>query len=609
MYLQKCSVKKAGLLKTILLIVAVVVCIVALYFVFSFINIGVSPTSATAAILLVAILLGYFVLKASLSDYEYETSADKLIIKQFAGKRLIKEFSLDKNKIESIEKDAGGMRLYPAGTVPYTITVEDKKYSFAPDETTLSFLQNNSFTDAYIDAKYTEMLNTLKELLKIPSVKESSLDGMPFGKPCADALKYTLDLCEKLGMKTKNLDNYCGWAEIGEGEKLIAILSHLDVVPAGDGWNSDPFCAKITDEEIFARGAIDDKGPAVAAIYAVSAIREKLDNIPCRIRLIFGCDEESGWGCMDRYSKTEDMPDMAFTPDGSYPVIITEKGIAHFNIQTSLEEGDYQLYMAGGLRPNMVPDKASATIVGNIDKLFDKLNAYDVHSKGLSFSAEGDTLLIDAVGIGAHGSTPEKGTNAFFELFKFLNYLDLKGSQGKFIDDMLKIFVDKTDGSGANLNISDEISGALSLNLGMCFIGKNKFYEEMNDDSCRIVIDIRYPASFTIKDVSLRLQSALPSTWECEIDHQQDPHHVDKESLLVKTLMSVYKDYTGRDDEPLAIGGGTYARTLPGKAVAFGVEFPGREDKAHQPNESFYLDDFKISAKMFAAAIEKLISD
>ncbi len=606
MYQQVCSPKKASPLKTIITIVILLIFVIALYVGFSFIKTSVHPTSVAGAALLISLLIAYFVTKPSQSNYVYEVDSDTLTIKQVAAKRVVKEIKLNKAEISDLAKGKGGLRLYTSGSVPYTFSAKDKKYTIAPDKTLLSYLENPSFTDAYIDNSFEELLDNLKKLMTIPSVKENPLEGMPFGKPCADALEYTLSLCEEFGMRTKNLDNYCGWAEIGEGEKLIAILCHLDVVPAGDGWNTDPFTAVIDGEELLGRGAIDDKGPALAAIYSVKAVKEKFDNIPARIRIIFGCDEESGWGCMERYAETEETPHMAFTPDAEYPVIITEKGIVHYNIQTSLEEGEYQLYLKGGLRANMVPDKAQATVIGNIDKLFNVLNEYDVHSKGLSFSTKGNVLTIDSVGVGAHGSTPQKGTNAFFELFKFLKVLDLKGSQGQFVDNMVNIFTDKTDGSGANLKLSDEISGELTLNLGMCFIGKNDVFPEMNDDSCKIVIDIRYPVTSNIEDISFKLQSALPNSWECEIEHQQDPHHVDKDSPLVQTLLEVYKNYTGRDEAPLAIGGGTYARTLPGKAVAFGVQFLERPDRAHQPNEGINLEDLKLSTKMFASVLEKL---
>ncbi len=606
MYSQTCTQKKPSTLKTVITVILLILFVLALYVAFSFIS-PENATSAAGAALLVSLLIAYYVLKPSSSSYTYEIDNNVLNIKQISGKRIVKDLKINKSDITDLKKGKGGIRLYSQGNIPYTFSANGKSYTFAPDENMLNYLENTSFTDAYIDTNFDNLIEELKKVIAIPSVKEPALENMPFGKPCADVLAYTLNLCESFGMRTKNLDNYCGWAEIGEGEKLIAILCHLDVVPAGDGWNTDPFKGIIKDGELLGRGAMDDKGPAIAAIYSVAAIKEKFKNIPARVRVIFGCDEESGWGCMERYAKTEEMPHMAFTPDAEYPVIITEKGIAHFSISTSLEEGEYQLYLNGGLRANMVPDKAQATIIGNIDKLFSVLNNYDVHSRGLSFSTKGNVLEIEAVGTSAHGSTPEKGKNAFFELFKFIKVLDLKGSQGEFIDNMLSIFTDKCDGSGANLNISDEISGSLSLNLGMCFIGKNEFYPEMNDDSCKIVIDIRYPVSYGIEDISARLQGSLPSSWECEIEHHQNPHHVNKDSLLVKTLLEVYKNYTGRDEAPLAIGGGTYARTLPGKAVAFGVQFLDRPDRLHQPNEGINLDDLKISAKMFASALEKLI--
>ncbi len=607
MYTQELKRKNLNFLGIIAATVIIVLFVSGLYVLFSISDSAVSPTSAAAGALLIILLAGYFILKPSLSTYIYCVTDEELTIKQLTSKRIVKNITLKRADITDIRKGKGGMRLYPVSKNLYTFTCNQKKYTVAPDAAMLSYLENSSFTDAYIDASYDSMIEELKNLIAIPSVKEAPVDDKPFGVPCAEALAYTLSLCQRLGMRTKNLENYCGWAEIGEGEKLIAILCHLDVVPAGDGWKTDPFTAFVTEKEIFGRGAIDDKGPAIAAIYGVNAIKEKYDTVPCRIRLIFGCDEESGWACMDRYSKTEENPNMAFTPDGSYPVIITEKGIAHISLHTSLEEGDYQLYIKGGLRPNMVPDKATATVIGNIDKLFDVLNGYDVHSKGINFTAKGDTLEIEACGAGAHGSTPNKGKNAFFELFNFLQALDLKRSQGEFINSMVSLFVNKCDGSGTNLELKDELSGALTQNLGICFIGKNELYPQMNDDSCRIVLDIRYPISYDINDISARLQSALPPTWECEIDHYQAPHHVQEDSLLVQTLMDVYKSYTGRDEKPLAIGGGTYARTLPGKAVAFGVEFPDEEEKAHQANESMSLHAFKISAKMFAAAIEKLL--
>lgn len=614
MYKQILQSKKISPVLIILIIFMFALLAYTLTIFFSVLNACIAPvyfdpTASTLSVILIIFLISYFVGKRAYSRFEYTIEDNVLTVKQFTGKRMIKEIIINLNDVTEIKDGCFGKKLYNNNAKRLvSLSLKDKKYAISPDEILLGMLKGASFTDGFIDVNYNKMIDDLKGLIAIPSVKEDAEENMPFGKPCADALKYTLDLCENFGFQTKNIDNYCGWAQIGEGEKLIAILCHLDVVPAGDSWDSDPFTATIKDDELFGRGAIDDKGPAISAIYALNAVKNELTTIPCRVRLIFGCDEESGWGCMERYEQTEEMPHMAFTPDAEYPVIITEKGIAQFEITGSLSEGRYQLYLEGGLRANMVPDKAKATIIGDIDLLGKQIADYKKTDNLSVYKKDENTLIIESQGVGAHGSTPEKGVNAFFELFKFIDYLDLKNSQGKFVENMLNIFVDKTNGEGADLKLSDEISGALSLNLGMCFIGKNPVFTDMLDDTLKIVIDVRYPVTSTINDISSRLQSALPEDWECDVLHSQAPHHVDENSYLVQTLMSVYKDYTNRDDFPLAIGGGTYARTLPNKAVAFGVQFPDKPDKAHQPNESISLSDLKLSTKMFASAIKKLIN-
>lgn len=606
MYIQKCEPKKPSAAKTILLILAILLMLAALCILLAYADRFLGSSGASFAALLLFLLIGYFLFKPSQSCYVYTLKGNWLTIDQIIGKRTVKTVKIKKDAITSIAPGRHGICLLPRGYTPYTICCGEKQYCAALDDTMRGSLLSSSITDAFILQNQKEILTALQQLIAIPSVKSAPKEGMPFGEACAQVLEKTLEICSKLGMKTKNLDNYCGWAEIGSGSKLIGILCHLDVVPAGEGWNSNPFEAVFSEGQIIGRGAVDDKGPAVAAIYAVAAVQEALEKVPCRVRLIFGCDEESGWGCMEHYTKIDEIPDMAFTPDAEFPVIITEKGIAQFTMTTSLSEGNYQLYIKSGLRPNMVPDHACATVIGNIDRLYPILTEYDVHSAGISFSAKGNMLTIEATGVSAHGSTPEKGKNALFSLFRFLEALHLGGSQEKFIQDMLSLFVDKSDGSGVNLILSDEASGALTVNLGMCYIGKNDLFDDMRDDSCRVVLDIRYPVSYQLEDISAALQKAIPSQWDCEIEHAQAPHHVEESAPLVQTLMKVYKQYTKKDDAPLAIGGGTYARALPGKAVAFGIQFPQEPDQAHQANEAADIENLLLSAKMFACAVTEL---
>ncbi len=602
-YIQTAKPKERSTLLNILLTFLCVVGVLALYVAF-YVLFKSRALEVTVFTLIVIYFAVYFISKSSSATYRYELRARTLTAYRIVNKRTVKEIKFDLDKCTFLSENTKGERFYPNKRDFVTLKSNNKNYCLALDEKMMSYIAEKNVTDAFIEENREQMLNSLKELIAVPSVKSAPEDGKPFGKDCATALEKTLDLCSSLGMEVKNVDSYCGWAEIGSGDKMLGILCHLDVVPAGDGWDTDPFEAVFTDTEVFGRGAIDDKGPCVAAIYAVAAVKEANPDLPIRIRLIFGCDEESGWECMDKYLSSETLPDLAFTPDAEYPVITTEKGIAHFSINTSLKvDGDCRLYINGGLRANMVPDKASACIVGNTDRFFNKLNEFDARKNNIEFSLKGNKLSITAYGVGAHGSTPEKGQNALFNLFSMLEMLDIGGEQGKFVKDFNRLFNGKTDGSGVNLALSDEVSGNLTLNVGICNAGSQDSNSNFAENSTvQIVIDIRYPVTYSFGDISARLDASVPESWECLPEHSQDPLHMPEDSLLVQTLLNVYSAYTGKNGKPIAIGGGTYARALPGKAVAFGVQFPDREDKAHQPNESMSLDDFFISAKMFASA-------
>ena len=131
--------------------------------------------------------------------------------------------------------------------------------------------------DNIIDENKNEIINTLSELIKIPSVStEANNPSLPFGEHCTNALNYILELGNSMGFRTKNIDNYCGFIEFGEGDELVGIIGHLDVVPAleDDGWTTPPFSPNIRDGKLFGRGSIDDKGPVVASLYAMKAIKD-----------------------------------------------------------------------------------------------------------------------------------------------------------------------------------------------------------------------------------------------------------------------------------------------------------------------------------------------
>ena len=140
-----------------------------------------------------------------------------------------------------------------------------------------------------------ELIQDLKTIVSFNSVSVKGDNEAPFGTGVKDALKATLDICEKYGFETEMCGNYCGYAQIGKGDKLIGILTHLDVVPPGKGWNTDPFDLSEGEGKLFGRGVIDDKGPTIAAIHAVKELlEEKYGKEEAKERIFVTTDRQKG---------------------------------------------------------------------------------------------------------------------------------------------------------------------------------------------------------------------------------------------------------------------------------------------------------------------------
>lgn len=425
-----------------------------------------------------------------------------------------------------------------------------------------------------------DAIRWLQELLRIKSVEEPAVPGGPFGQGVADSLNYALNLMNTLGFRTKNLDGYCGVADIGDGD-MFGILVHLDVVPEGTGWSFPPYGAEIHDGKIYARGATDDKGPFVAALYAVvKLLQEGL--IPSKqIRFILGCDEESGWKCIEHYNKVEQMPDIGISPDGDFPVINCEKGIVYHHLSFLLPEGIAEIY--GGERANMVPDSAYCKAKYS-DTLFEQAIA-----AGVSAEKVGDFLVLRAEGVSAHGSHPDKGDNAIYKLFSALS------AEYPIFCTLYDAFSDNC-GEDIGLALSDEKSGMLTLNLGTCKVSEENIVCEL---------DIRHPISYNKDEITAILQERLPCKVEQGFFHC--PLYLDPQHALIKTLLKAYDEATNAKTQslPISIGGGTYARALK-TGVAFGPMLPGMVSTMHEKDEYISLDHFELLVKIYYKAMKEL---
>ena len=417
-----------------------------------------------------------------------------------------------------------------------------------------------------MDKLFDKAVKSISEIIKFDSSQKPSEGNYPFGKETADCLNYFLSLASSFGFETKNYDNYAGEVIFGNGEDF-AILVHLDVVPAGTGWSHEPFGGEIdfVNEKIWGRGAMDDKGPAIIALYCLKALKDEGFIPKKRIKLIAGCNEENGWKCIDYYSSHTKMPETGFSPDADFPVIYAEKGILQLKLWFPPEQGFSGL--RGGERANMVCDYCEAEASLNKSAL-EALNLIYENGKVISH------------GISAHGSTPELGISAIPRILRYLG-----------LDDIWKFLF--KDGFG--ICGFEDVTGRLTFSPNVI---------EQNEDGIFVTCDIRYPATYDKQTV---LGAISAKNIPYEIIHSQQPLYNDKDCELISTLCSVYNEVTGKDMRPVAIGGGTYARALRCGA-AFGPEEDGEENTIHKANEYITFEKIRKCLKIYKLAIQRLTS-
>lgn len=438
----------------------------------------------------------------------------------------------------------------------------------------------------YINKKRNEMLDDLFGLLKIDTVLIEQPDNKeaPFGQGCVDALNYCLSLGRKYGFKTTNIDNIVGEIIIGEGEESIGVLCHLDVVPTGSGWTTPAFEPNIRDGKLYARGALDDKGSAIGALYAMMALKELGCKINKKIILILGTDEETGSRDMKRYLEVRPMPTMGFSPDAEFPLIYGEKGILSIDIKSN-EKSD--IVAKSGDRYNVVPESAFAKMPYINKKEFeDYLKA--TNSKG-----EVKDDAIYTYGVRAHAMEPRLGVNS---ILKLTDYLKDKCNNKlvKFISECLH----DSRLNDINLGYTDFEMGDLTCNVAILDIDK---------DGGKVGLNLRYPVRWDKEGFYKGLrEKASEYGLTVEVLHDSVPLYVEPHSALINSLHDAYVKVTGDNKTPLlTIGGGTYARYMK-NCVAFGPLMPGREDVCHIVDEYIYLDDLFNAVEIYAEALAEL---
>ena len=445
--------------------------------------------------------------------------------------------------------------------------------------------------DNNLDKKITEYLSDnrdnfigdLRKLLSFNSVNGEAKPGKPFGEEPAKALDFMQSLCDEAGLHTTNYDYYCLDACVGEGDESIGILSHMDIVP-----DYPPFAGEMKGSFMYGRGVMDDKGPAMASLYAVKALLNAGVTLNKTIKLIFGSDEETGMSDMEYYLKKAKAPDYAFSPDADFPVIYAEKNIMGGRYEGKVSGNTILVSLLGGTATNAVPNNAYANLkLDTIPKAMDKI----------TYELNDGILKVSAQGIAAHASLPHKGDNAISTLLKALVEILPDGDAAKPLIKTLSEKLTATDGSGAGIDCKDDITGALTFNHGVIKYENGTIFSSF---------DIRHPVTLDYKIVKETLKSALEG-FQLADYHCSVGIHRPKDGKLVSTLQKLYREISGdTQSEPVAIGGGTYARCLP-NAVAFGPKFPGgNAGGAHTINEYADIDELLKAARLYAHSLYSL---
>ena len=453
----------------------------------------------------------------------------------------------------------------------------------------------NEKVSRLIDSYRDEYVRMLQEWVRIPSVKGEPEEGAPFGREVRNMLDRAMKDASEMGFAVRDVDGYACDITWGDQAEKVAVLGHLDVVPAGDGWVHQPFGGEMEDGKIYGRGTGDDKGPALACLFAMKAIKEA--GIPLRraIRMILGCDEESGWEDMAYYQTKHTLPETGFSPDANFPVINTEKGMLHFVFRApSAETGFRILRMQNGERINVIPGDGWA-VLEEKEGLKEKIRAW-AQETGLPVTANSreDGLWVTARGIGGHSAYPEGKRNAIGMLLKLFEAMGVCGPLGT----LAKAVGMEHDGKSLGVACEDEVSGPLTCNLGLL---------KLEDGIWTGTLDLRCPVTADLEEIRKQVKAHLPG-FTVETVEEKAPHHVPADSELVRAVLGAYEEETGMKGEPEATGGGTYAKVLK-QGVAFGAQFPDEEELAHQPEECITADRMISAAKIYANALLRLCAE
>lgn len=460
----------------------------------------------------------------------------------------------------------------------------------------------------FIKSNSRQMISDLERLVSFPSVldPDSAVPGAPFGREISCALQCFLKMGEDIGMTAVNYDGFAGELTLGTGEYMVGILGHIDVVSAGQGWDTPPFQLIERNGRLYGRGSSDDKGPLVSCLYAIRYIKERglLPQDRC-IRFIVGTDEEEGLRCIDHYVKAAPrLPDISFVPDGYFPLVNCEKGLIDFDLRFPIRTPEHiqakVTALSGGTGRNLTAGSARCELSvpeENREAVFTALCSVPE----LEVSRTEAGYIVETQGISVHAMQPEKGRNAVSLIIEGLKQSGIRFSIQEFLDAYHTTIGMDFNGQRLGCDFQDERSGILTLNIGMV---------ELEGDEVILRANTRYPTSISYEKIRSTLIEKLERAgFRYEECLSMPPLDIPRDAPLIEKLMESYREITGdMEHDAFSIGGATYARSIP-NAVSFGPLFPYETELAHEANECLAVESLERMTEIYIAALEKLLQD
>lgn len=458
--------------------------------------------------------------------------------------------------------------------------------------------------DRLVKSYLPKLVQCVCESTQIASLYKEDASGFPYGLEIARAADHAMGCAQHLGFTVRDLDGKVCWAEYGEGDEYVAAMGHLDVVPPGEGWTFDPFCGQVKNGYILGRGTQDDKGPLFSTLFALKAVAELGVPLSKRVRIIFGMDEESGkMRDVAAYLASEKPPLYAFTPDGAYPVVNTEKGTIKFKSRASFSDGTEAPLrlegVTGGESLGSVPAHAEAVLAGARPALdaAAAILAKAARTKGweISLRSEEGRLTLAVTGKAAHATLPSLGANAAGRLLVLLNQTKLEGEAGAFIEFLATKFGVESDGASLGIKASHLHCGNITVNLAMI---------EGGASGMTVTCGIYIPAeTITFDQVrTVMCDNFTQAGASFEPFAETAPMYYSPNHPLIKTLQAGYSNATGKEATLVSMCGGTYSKRMP-NMVPYGATFDDEDDRAHGANERLLITNLMESMRLMAYAI------